>query len=423
MKSLATLALSVLLLTSAAAVPAGVARAGEAADITRRHFEAGSLAEGEQVLAGRVTADAADGEARFGLGMIRFARALERFGQHHYRYGLQPLAERIVPFLRMPVPPNPKAERLTYEAQRAALQALIDGLTAAEATLAALGEADVKIPLDLERVRLDITGVDGAPKATLMDLVRSIAPVPPRPPTPPSEPPAGPEPFEVAFDRADALWLRGYCRLLSAALEFILAHDWRSTFDAAAPLFYPNLRPDGALDASSLDDMTGEMGSAGAIADAIALIHAIHWEPIEPARLRTAREHLKTVAAFSRASWQAILAETDDDREWIPAPRQQNRALPAMPVTEERVRTWLAALDDFEAVLDGRRLLPHWRMAKGVNLRRVFEEPRKFDIVLWATGHAALPYLEDGPIIPSESWQLWQQVFEGNFLAFALYFN
>jgi len=43
--------------------------------------------------------------------------------------------------------------------------------------------------------------------------------------------------------------------------------------------------------------------------------------------------------------------------------------------------------------------------------------------VLWITGHAAAPYMEDGPVISAESWRLWQQVFEGDFLLFAVYFN
>jgi len=31
--------------------------------------------------------------------------------------------------------------------------------------------------------------------------------------------------------------------------------------------------------------------------------------------------------------------------------------------------------------------------------------------------------MEDGPVISAESWRLWQQVFEGDFLLFAVYFN
>src|SRR5262245_41541386 len=98
------------------------ARAGEAATLTRQFLETGKLDEGQRALAARLAANAGDEEARFGLGMVLFARAIETFGQHHYRHGLQPAAGSIFPFLRMPVPMNPQPERLTYEAQRAALQ-------------------------------------------------------------------------------------------------------------------------------------------------------------------------------------------------------------------------------------------------------------------------------------------------------------
>ena len=55
-------------------------------------------------------------------------------------------------------------------------------------------------------------------------------------------------------------------------------------------------------------------------------------------------------------------------------------------------------------MIDGKKLVPHWRFTKGFNLARVFDEPQPFDTVLWITGPAALPYLEDGPVSTSEDW-------------------
>lgn len=416
----------------------GPASAGEAADLTRRHFEAGTLSDGERALAERLVANPADDEARAGLGMLRFGRALEKFGQHHYRYGLEPMGERWFPFLRMPVPPNRNAESLTYEAQRAALQTFIDDLAAVETTLAGMGDGAIKIVLDLEKIRLDLTGAGSASQTTpLLSLLRSVSflPMPegavgqpditvePTPPGRDASEPSAPAAFEVAFDRADMLWLRGYCRLLSAGLEFVLAYDWHDTFARAAGLFYPKLRSREMIDDTSLDDLVGMGGTAAPIADTVAMIHEVRWQVVGPARLKRARDLLKEVTRLSRASWQSILAEDDDDREWIPSPRQTQGVFTSMAITQERVNTWLAALDEFEAVLDGNKLLPHWRLNKGINLRRVLEEPRPFDLVLWITGHAAVPYIENGPIISPQSWQLWQRVFEGDFLLFAIYFN
>ncbi len=426
------LALTVLLALSAASLSGlPAARAGEAATLTQQFLESGKLDDAERSLAARLAANAGDDEARFGLGMVLFARAIENFSQHHYRHGLQPAAGSIFPFLRMPVPENPQPQRLTYEAQRAALQSFLDGLAAAEAALSPLGQGDVKIVLDLEQVRLNITGTPDGAQATLMDILRTVSMVPlpdmPAQPDgslpPPGSAPEAPVPFEVAFDRADAIWLKGYCRLLSAALETVLAYDWSASFARAGSLFYPHLGADAEPIPSDFDALLGGTGSAAVVADTIAMFHEIRWPVAEAARMRRAREKLKAVVAASRECWAAIVAETDDDREWIPAPRQKSAAMPSMVITQERLDVWLAALGDFDAVLDGRKLVPHWRMAKGINLRRVFDEPAPFDLVLWATGHAALPYLEDGPVIPAESWQVWQSVFDGDFLLFAAYFN
>lgn len=426
------LVLTALLVLSIGGFACGqAARAGEAASLTRQALEAGSLADGERTLAARLAATPGDDEARFGLGMIRFARAIEAFAQHQYRHGLKPAMGMVVPFMRMPVPDNEQPQRLTYEGQRAALQALLDGLAAAESTLASIGQGDVKIPLDLEKVRLNITGTPEGAAVTLMQLLRAISmAVPPEaafapdggsPAVPTTEPAS--DRFEVAFDRADAIWLKGYCRLLSAVLEAVLAYDWSATFADAGGLFYPHLNAEKEPIPSNLDALVGGTGSAALIADSIAMIHQIRWPVAEPARMRRARENLKAVVAASRESWGAIVAEIDDDREWIPAPRQRSAALPQMTITQQRLDVWLAALDEFDAVLDGRMLVPHWRMAKGINLKRVFEEPRPFDLVLWATGHAALPFLEDGPVMSPDSWQAWQRAFGGDFLLFAVYFN
>ena len=56
-------------------------------------------------------------------------------------------------------------------------------------------------------------------------------------------------------------------------------------------------------------------------------------------------------------------------------------------------------------------------------LKRVFTEPQPFDLVLWITGPAALPYLEDGPVSTSEEWARITGAFEGSFGSYAIWFN
>jgi len=82
-------------------------------------------------------------------------------------------------------------------------------------------------------------------------------------------------------------------------------------------------------------------------------------------------------------------------------------------------------LDEAEAVLNGQKLLPHWRVkdGRGINLKEVFEEPSTFDLVLWVHGAAALPYLEKGPLVTQETARSLSGAFQGRFLAFAVWFQ
>src|SRR5262245_13535826 len=122
--------------------------------------------------------------------------------------------------------------------------------------------------------------------------------------------------------------------------------------------------------------------------------------------------------------WKLAMAETDDDHEWIPNPKQHS-VIPEVRVTLEMVDQWQAFLDEADAILAGKKLIPFWRGAGdlGVNVRRVFLEPKRFDLVLWVQGSAAAPYLEKGPVTKRETWERLMRVFEGNFIGFAFWFN
>jgi hypothetical protein len=89
------------------------------------------------------------------------------------------------------------------------------------------------------------------------------------------------------------------------------------------------------------------------------------------------------------------------------------------------VDSWLEFVEEAEALLAGKRLVPFWRgkEKRGINLRRVFTEPRSLDLVLWIQGTAAAPYLEKGPLTKPAVWQRLQRVFGGEFIGFAIWFN
>lgn len=71
----------------------------------------------------------------------------------------------------------------------------------------------------------------------------------------------------------------------------------------------------------------------------------------EPARVRHARAlFLEGLAAADRCR-AAYLAETDDDREWVPSPRQHDHAVP-LPVDAALYATWAGITGDLRRMLD-----------------------------------------------------------------------
>ena len=404
-------------LFSAVMAAVAVAETGTT-QLMREYLRGGQLEELRKDLADRLVQAPADDELRFGLGATQFLIAIEHMSQFMYRHGLeQPRGlQGAVPFLRFPLPLNPAPEPLTYDKMRGFLMASLSDLAAAQVTLAGMGSGDVKLPVAIGLVRLDLDGDGTASEAETLwrvfdstlgggNLTAQDA-----------------ESFVIVFDRGDAAWLRGYTHLLSALLEFPLAHDWQLGFDASFHMFFPRAGlPNAILDVTP-SNLFGDP-SAASFADLIAFIHLMHWPVTEPKRMAAVLGHLESVVALSRESWKFILAETDDAAEWIPNPRQTSGVLPGMTVTQETVDGWMLFLGEFEALLAGRKLIPHWRLAKGINLRRVFTEPRTFDPVLWMQGSAALPYLEDGELTSNETWFRIMGLLQGNFLGYAIWFN
>lgn len=388
-------------------------RAADATAIVQRHLYAGTAKSADAELGAALAEKPADGDLTFGLGVVRFVRAAEHLSRSLYRYGLRPPVVGR-PVMRMPVPRNPEPDQLGYEGFRHILQDLVDDLKAADTTLGAVGEPPVRLTLDPSRIRLDIVG-DGAKRddERLWVVINGMAPAT-----------AKDADLTVVLDRADAAWLRGYANLVMGFTEWVLAHDFHELFDETSGLFFPRTTSSETLQGNGdpgRADILGVPGSDTTIADAITFIHLLHWPVAEPARMAAARDHLLRTIAMSRANWSAILARTDDDRHWIPGPGR--KGIIDLPVTRERIDAWLRVLDEGEAALEGRKLVPHWRYKRGIDLARVFGEPRPFDLVMWLTGPGARPYLADGETISSQSWQQLLRAFEGNFLTYAFWFN
>jgi hypothetical protein len=390
------------------------------APLVEKYLVEGKLADGMKFLGDAVKADAKNSQARFELGTIQFLRAVEHMVQSFHRYGMRGRAlGGMMPFERLPIPHNGSPELIRYSDLRALMQAWIDDLAVAEATLAKLDDKEVKLPLHFGLIRLDLNADGKAdPDERLFRLYAAL-----NGGARDEAPPQAAQGFRMTFDRADAAWLRGYCHLLMAMSEAYLAHDAQDLFDHTAPMFFPKTdtpfpfltrgpeRPDQQFETED-------------ILDAVALIHLVRLPVKEPARLKSALEHLQAMITLSRESWKFILAETDDDHEWVPNPKQHS-VLPNGAVSDGMVKGWMEFLDEAQALLKGEKLVPFWRYHddRGINLRRAFLEPHTFDLVLWVQGTAAVPFLEKGMCTKPDTWQRFNRIFRGEFIGFALWFN
>lgn len=407
-----------LLIGCAALACGGTARLSAAEPpLVEKYLHSGDLAAGEKALLAELKERPRNDQARFGLGALQFIQALERLGQELHRYGLR--SDRgprmSVPFLRLPVPANANPEPFHYDDARQILKDLADGLASAEQTLAGVKDDEVKLPLRLGPVMLDLVG-DGKANERFANWLNRYFRVPANADR------SGD--LLVVFDRGDVAWLRGYCHLLMALAEIGLAHDGSELFDCTAHIFFARPEtPHTFLTEPNRRRALYDLGDGVDLIDIIAFVHLIRLPVEEPARMTAALAHLQQMVALSRESWKYVLAETDDDHEWIPSPKQTGML--GIPVGHDMVESWREFLDEADELLSGKRLAPFWRGKedRGVNLHRVFMEPRTLDLVLWIQGTAATPYLEQGPMTKPGVWTRLRQVFGGQFIGFAIWFN
>lgn len=386
--------------------------AGEAGDVTRRSLYEGTLESGLETLAPLAATDA---EAKFGTGLIRVVLAIEHLEKALYRHGFAapdggPLAGAP---LVTPIPINPAPEPLDYLKVRGFIGAFVAELDVARDDLVAAGEAaDFALPVQPLRIRLD---VDGDGKRTDAETLAGILMrgFDMRADTPTD--------LTIGFDRADAFWLAGYTQVLASWCDFMLAHDFEELVQTTFHRLFPRAGLPMENYVSGTSMLMLDPQSDNAIADVLALLHNLNWPVTEPARLAHVRERLKDVIALSRRDWDAILAETDDDHELVPSPRQT--ALIPAEVTEARVAAWRATLDTAAAVLDGTLLVPHWRFQKGIDLKAYFETATRTDFVMMITGYGALPFLRDGPVASAASFAAANEVFGDQLWGYAFWFN
>ncbi len=391
----------------------------------------GQLSDAEKYLTAQLATDPQHDQARFALGVVKVLSAIEHLGQEQYQYGAMNGQLSNLPVFRLPIPVNPNPEEVTYTQVRQVFLHLQTRMLAAEAELAQVDlKREVQLPIDLMSIRLDLNG-DGKTDdkesfAALFGVANRV-----RPGTPAAD-------LKVTFDNGDVPWLRGYCHFLCAVCDVVLAYDHQRMFDVSGHLIYPKaVQPHGDLEPLDVG-RNGNGDFTREIMDAVAAIHLADFPLKEPKRMSSARGHLLEMIRTSRESWVLIEAETDNDHEWLPNPKQTG--VLRVPVTREFIDGWHGVLTEMEDLLEGRKLIPFWRdysgtfffnglgsnipaTGRGMNLKRFFEEPSRFDLVLLIQGTAALPYIEKGPLSRPETWDNLTRVFQGQFFGFAIWFN
>ena len=401
-------------------------RAPAAAPLAEKYLLDGKLAEGAKALQDRLKEDSKDDQARFGLGVVQFLQTFEHLGGSLHKYGLRTEKSFLhpPPQLKEFLPQNPNPETLTYAAARQLVQTFVDDLVRAEATLAEVKDPEVKLPLHVALIKIDPFG-QGKPisAAFLLGRMDGMS----------DDARKQAEKLVIGFDRGDVSWLRGYCHILAAWGELLLAVDGQEAFECSAHLLFEKVEtPHKFLmeNRRSFDEAGFGWQDHPLWSDVISFFHHLARLPIkEPARTKAALEHLEAGVAQAKEMWKYILAETDDDNEWIPNPHQTG--VLGVKVTQEMVDSWLETLDEAEQILRGKKLIPFWRgddKERGVNLRRVFTEPRTFDAFDWVQGTAATPYLEKGPLTKLADPRMGDRLnkaFGGpfQFIGFGFWFN
>lgn len=368
--------------------------------LAEKYLHAGQLAVGEQALERELKARPRDDQVRYGLAMVQLVRGVERLGQSLYEYGARSDATTL-PFLRLPVPKNPEPNVITYQKFRTIIDDFRRDLEKTEATLAKITDDRVKLPLRLAAIRLDLDG-DGQPTDRFADVLAKL--LGNRPEFLKKNPD-----FRVCFDRGDVAWFRSYCRLLMGFADFVLAFDLEGEFYSGGYGIFPNVK--------------GKPGGD----EPKSIIQTARVKVAEPARLGRMRGHLLQMPKLNRETWRFIRAETDDDAEWLPNPKQ--RGVIGLPVRDEMIDRWLAFMDTLEGVLEGKKLIqvsPFLKTdGKELNVRKLLDDPPAVIDVWKILGQGIdAKYLQTGESVTLDTLLEVTRLFDASLGGmYMLYFN
>jgi hypothetical protein len=351
-------------------------------------------------------------EELFALAGIRFLSGVEGALQLRWQTGMRADWSEL-PLLRLPIPENPAARPFAANDIVDLFHRADSRMADARAALATLGDQNFALEIRLSDLWFDInangTREEGEEMAAIAGLTLAGAG------RFGMEMPTDPV---VRFDTADAAWLSAYTQFLSAFATTALAFD-------PAPVVERVIASQQAMQAlwgdtpppNAMDMMFGRQ------VDRAAMILLALADPPDAALAMKSHGHLMSMIADNRRFWALVEAETDNDREWVPNDNQVSAlGLPMPPGTGKR---WQAVLADAEGMLEGRLLVPHWRMGAeaGLNLKKMFENPPAIDIITFVQGEGLLPYAEKGTRVTATSWRDFESFMQGDAMLFAVFLN
>ncbi len=347
----------------------------------------------------------------FTLGGLRFLAAVESALQLQWRTGMDQAMGGMgdtlgLPFLRLPLSPNLAPEPFQGAMVTNLFANVTKGMEAARADLSRLPpDADFGVNIAFADLWFDVNanqtrdpGEDAAAILGPQLMGWQWADRAPSLPLP-----------VIRFDAADAAWLSAYTHLLSGISQSVLAYDPANAVDRVLAarnslgIGTPVAEADFNFDASF-----------GSFMDAFAIVEGALNQPPDANHAKAAKSHFLSMVAENRRFWTMVALEKDNSGEWIPSDSQTSAlgfTLP--PGTGDR---WLAVLADGEALLNGRVLIPYWRGAagQGINLGKLFDDPRPVSVTGWLQGWAAVPYLETGPTVSDTNLRMFEEMMFGN---------
>ena len=357
---------------------------------------------GEQELERALEKSPKDDQIRFGLGFLQVVRAFERLGQASYEYGIKhnvPLM--MVP--QLPIAQNPDPAPITYRMWRRICDDFLHDLNEAENTLSEIKDDNVKMTLKVADIKFDLDG-DGQPESRFFDLIKRLInrrleflEIDPT--------------FTVTFDRGDVAWLRAYCHFIAGGLDFILAIDLEATFDYSASDYFT--RPKKVLTA----EQKAKLHADGKLSDMIVS---------EPVRWHRFREHLLESCRLNHETWKYILAETDDDHEWLPNPKQSS--VFGMRVRQPMIDQWLKLIDELSDLFEGKKMLPtdmFWKKdGRNFNVKTFLESPPEgVDFFKVINTGPAEKYFDKGPTVDQQVFIAALQAFDASPIPYIFWFN